>query len=416
MDVTTTLLQTEDIHELVEKLSAYLQKAIIVENKHFELIAYNAPPGFSFDPVQQKTILTKRCPLYVIERLKKEGVVNQLLRFDEPLRLNRMEDIDFYERVVVSLKHSGKVFGYLWIYEAALLQDKDLAFLSDIAPYLGESLYRKQSTTESGVHDFIWKIVNHDYTTETEMYEAATELAFPVSKLNQVIVYSVKDARLVHVLEKIKTCFKQRKMPYYLGKGTEIIGLNRADDRGTGQSQAAHLIEELKETLTVEEKEAVFVGAGKIYGRMQDIRKSYLEALEVIETFVFIEAKTQPFYEYQHLGLYKYFKLVYKKNINDGYRHPALVRLMEKDWAANSELLRTLWIYLKNDCRVAISAKELFIHPNTMNYRMKQIVEIGELDLVEVESKMEMYIELQLIHYVPDYEAFYQEEMEHHPN
>src|SRR5699024_852048 len=203
MNGTDKLLEIKDIHQLVEKLSGYLQKAIIVENRNFELIAYSAPSGFSFDPVQQKTILTKRCPLYVIEWLKKEGVVERLERNNHPIRLHRMEDIDFYERVVISLKHNGQLYGYLWIYEAAMLKDKDLAFIADIAQHLGNSLYKKQYIAENDQQSFIWKMLNHEYVSEAEMFQEAKRLSFQIPKACTVIVYSVRDAQLVYVLGKI---------------------------------------------------------------------------------------------------------------------------------------------------------------------------------------------------------------------
>src|SRR5699024_12340823 len=111
------LYQIEDNHQLAEELSAYLQKAIIIENDQFELVAYGSPITQSFDPVQQKTILAKRYPLYVIERLKREGIIDRLAKEDRPIRVGRMEDIHYYERIAITLKWREKICGYLCLYE-----------------------------------------------------------------------------------------------------------------------------------------------------------------------------------------------------------------------------------------------------------------------------------------------------------
>ncbi|WP_420801601.1 helix-turn-helix domain-containing protein [Providencia rettgeri] len=42
------------------------------------------------------------------------------------------------------------------------------------------------------------------------------------------------------------------------------------------------------------------------------------------------------------------------------------------------------------------TAKELFIHRNTLDYRLKRISEITKLDLLTIESKVLLYVALQL--------------------
>lgn len=415
MSVTDKLLDIKDIHQLVEQLSAYLQKAIIIENKNFELIAYSAPSGFSFDPVQQKTILTKRCPLYVIEWLKKEGVVERLEKNNHPIRLHRMEDIDFYERVVISLKYEGRLYGYLWIYEAAMLEDKDLGFLEDIAPHLGKSLYKKQYVEESDQQTFIWKMLNHEYISDVEMFQEAKRVSFGMPTPCTVIVYSVRDVQLVYVLEKIKAYFNRVGITYYLGKGTEIIGLVSSDMHSNEGDATDFLLKEIRELLTEEEYAAVFVGVGNMYDTLPSLRKSYLEALEVIETLVFLNVAKQETFHFQHLGMYRYMKLMYKKNMNDKHLNRHILKLMQADIKNNSELLWTLWHYLKHDCKVNKTAEALFIHPNTMSYRLKQMEELIRIDFSNMEAKVEYYMQLMLIHYVPDYRAFYEQELDNSP-
>ncbi len=42
----------------------------------------------------------------------------------------------------------------------------------------------------------------------------------------------------------------------------------------------------------------------------------------------------------------------------------------------SSELLNTLWCYLDNGRSLEATARELFVHPNTVRYRLKRISEV----------------------------------------
>ena len=77
MEAIDIILQTEDIHKATELISSKLGNPVIIENKNFELISYSSSSN-KFDQTQLKTILTKKCPVFIIDRLKKEGIVHQL--------------------------------------------------------------------------------------------------------------------------------------------------------------------------------------------------------------------------------------------------------------------------------------------------------------------------------------------------
>src|SRR5699024_9912261 len=128
--------------------------------------------------------------------------------------------------------------------------------------------------------------------------------------------------------------------------------------------------------------------------------------LEVIETMVFLNLD-QVTCSFNDLGVYRYIKLMYKKNVSEQYRNRNIIRLMKKDAENNSELLKTLWYYIKNNCRVGKTADELFIHPNTLNYRVKQIVELTSIDFNDVHHRGELYTQLLILKHVPDYEEHY---------
>lgn len=400
------LLQIKDIHQLAEEVSNVLQKAIVIENNQFELIAYSTPTDFSFDPIQQKTILTKRCPLYVIERLRKDGILRQLQEEDAPVRISQMEDIDFHQRVVCSLKINNKIYGYLWLYETAALTDEELALLDAISSHLAQVLYHQAYAKEDEIQTFLWNVMNDEFLNEAEILQAAKLVNFDVPDTFTVLVYSVNNTDYYDVLEKIRLELRQERIAYYFGKGTEIIGI--IDDRGKHPlEKAKEIMYAIHGKISQKENAAINIGVGNLYQSISYIRKSYTEALEVIETMVFLNIVDQDKYRFRDLGLYRYAKFAYKKNMAEEYRHPLLVTLMQKDRENKSELLKTLWHFLQNDCKVAKTADALFIHPNTMNYRMKQIGHLVEIDFNDMELKAELYMELLLLHRLPDYYNFY---------
>ena len=65
----------------------------------------------------------------------------------------------------------------------------------------------------------------------------------------------------------------------------------------------------------------------------------------------------------------------------EAFCHPAVITLRERDRAHSVQLLPTLSAYLKNDRDVMKTAAELYVHRNTLAYRLKRILELCPLDL-----------------------------------
>lgn len=63
------------------------------------------------------------------------------------------------------------------------------------------------------------------------------------------------------------------------------------------------------------------------------------------------------------------------------YCHPSLTILRKYDLSNKQELYKTLSVYLKNGCKLMQTAKELFIHRNTLSYRIDRIQELCHIDL-----------------------------------
>src|SRR5699024_4628599 len=350
----------------------------------------------------------KRCPLFVIEHLKKEGIVEKLKIENKPIRVNLLEDANFYQRIAISIKYHNQLFGYLWIYEPeAIFTDEQMELTTRIAARIGELLFNNQLAEKHDVHTLLWKMVNGEFTNNMEMYRAAKLANYSLPKQFSIVILSVQNPKYLYVFKQVKKIFVDMRIVYYLGKGTEIIGLIDTDDHDGLNAKVQKFFEQINKDLAAEERDALFIGIGNEYETLKRIRKSYLEALEVIETMSFLNVRNQKVYFYYELGFYRHLKAMYKKNVTEQYRNEQIVTLIDKDIKANSELVKTVWYYLKNDSKAGQTADELFIHHNTLHYRLKQVNELTSIDFTNVVEKMELYLELFLIFHVADYEEHY---------
>lgn len=71
-----------------------------------------------------------------------------------------------------------------------------------------------------------------------------------------------------------------------------------------------------------------------------------------------------------------------------------LNRLLHED--VNGLLVKTLKAWFKNNLLINDTAKELYIHRNTLDYRLKRISELTKLNISKIENKVLLYIALQL--------------------
>lgn len=81
---------------------------------------------------------------------------------------------------------------------------------------------------------------------------------------------------------------------------------------------------------------------------------------------------------------YKYYALfddMASKSLLSYSRHPALDTLIKYDRKKGSELYQTLRVFTKCGFNKAKTSEELFLHRNTVNYRISQIEQICEMDL-----------------------------------
>ncbi len=414
MEAKELILQAEDIHKATELISSKLGNPVIIENKNFELISYSSTFD-KIDQTQQKTILSKKCPIFIIDRLKKEGIVHRLEKDPDPIRVQAMEELGFHQRVVIAAKYLGNTMGYIWIQESRhLLQNEELAFLEDISPHLGNLIndaYARVNVKKGKKEEVLWRLLQHEYGSESQLRHEASLVKLTLPERFTVAVYSITSPHYKPMLDHLERLVQDSRLHtniYTLKTEYQMILVlyGKADKPFTTLELARNLTEKVKEQTGEEQFYNFLIGMGKEYTSLYQMRKSFLEALEVIETANFIGPRPESMpREFAQLGIYRYLPTLYEKNTSKDYYSDDLLSLIKNDAAKQTDLLRTLEVFLANDGKGKQTANELFIHPNTLNYRIKKIQELTSIDFNDFNMKVYLYTELLLLNNV---DAYYQ--------
>lgn len=154
-----------------------------------------------------------------------------------------------------------------------------------------------------------------------------------------------------------------------------------------------NFIREIYQQLQIKDIIGVF---GMSYQSLAYMKDSYEQALKVLELKRKFPIELASVYGYHQLGIYQFIDEIYQNRIRTHYRNEKIQRLKEYYYHHNTDLLSTLEIYLDCDCNSQKASEKIHIHPNTLNYRLKRVIEIGQLDFSNFNEKITLYIDLKL--------------------
>lgn len=93
---------------------------------------------------------------------------------------------------------------------------------------------------------------------------------------------------------------------------------------------------------------------------------------------------------YRDQGIYTLLSHVDDSRILDTYMEEKIGKLLQADELNDGNLSETLENYLNCSCNAKKTAEEMFLHRNTLNYRLKKIREILGCDLENLDTCLEL--------------------------
>lgn len=136
-------------------------------------------------------------------------------------------------------------------------------------------------------------------------------------------------------------------------------------------------------------------GVGNIYYQMANLRKSYKEAKKALEIGKLFMGENQIFL-FNELGIYRLLFMIDKKEEIVEFCIDTIGPLLEHDKKNDDNLCHCLETFLLNNGNIAKTSKDLYIHSNTLAYRLKKISAVIGKDINDSKIRFNLYFALMI--------------------
>ena len=137
--------------------------------------------------------------------------------------------------------------------------------------------------------------------------------------------------------------------------------------------------------------ESVSMGCGKLTKSIRCLWKSYRQA-KSIQKLQENGKIDHSLIFYSDMGIYKLLMGIEDREIIQEYYDKTIRPLLDYDEKNDSDLAVVLRAYLNHNGSVKETADELYVHRNTINYKLTRISEILDMDLSQLNTRLQLSV------------------------
>ena len=204
----------------------------------------------------------------------------------------------------------------------------------------------------------------------------AREFKIPFTLARQAYLIRFEQAEEVDCVEILQSLFPDRRNNYILPMDEETIVL-LAEYPRDNPALIDEMANQILDNLNAESMAKVHIGIGMPAENLKDIAKSYREASLALTVGAIFESDSYVM-RYDQLGL---GRLIYQ--LPPTLCHMFLDEVFPKGAyeALDSETLLTIQKFFENNLNGSETSRQLFVHRNTLVYRLDKVQKITGLDL-----------------------------------
>ena len=242
---------------------------------------------------------------------------------------------------------------------------------------------------------FIKNIIS-DNTLLVDMFSRAKELHIDVTAPRGVLLIRSPERVDSATVEILQNLFPDRKKDFIFSVNDTDVVLIKELSAGSDGSELDKYAQQIEDTLTSELFIKPVIGVGSVSGHLRQLAERYKEAQVAIEVGrVFDDDKMIIHYDNLGIGriIYKLPRTLCEMFLNEVFKKSPIDAL-------DQETLETINRFFENNLNVSETSRKLFVHRNTLVYRLEKIKKLTGLDLREFDHAIVFKVALMVKKYL----------------
>ncbi len=235
-----------------------------------------------------------------------------------------------------------------------------------------------------------------DNILPSDIYAKSKELHFTNDVLRVVFLIKFNGKNDIIPYDVMQNMFPGKNKDY-------VINVGERDSVLVKEIRANYDIEEIEEiannisdTISSEFYTKVSIGIGSVVGNIKDLARSYKEAQVALEVGKVFDTE-KDIISYDNLGIgrliYQLPTTLCEMFLQEVFKKGPLESL-------DKETLMTIQAFFENNLNVSETSRKLFVHRNTLVYRLEKIRKLTGLDLREFEHAITFKVALMVKKYL----------------
>ncbi len=235
-----------------------------------------------------------------------------------------------------------------------------------------------------------------DNILPSDIYIKSKELHFNNEESRIVFLIKFSNKTEIMPFEMLQNMFPDKTKDYVISVNEQDIVLVKEVARGTDIKEAEKVAVNIADTLSTEFYTKVSIGISTVVDNIKDLAKAYQEAQVALEVGKVFETEKN-ILSYENLGIgrliYQLPTTLCEMFLQEVFKKGNLDSL-------DRETLMTIQSFFDNNLNVSETSRKLFVHRNTLVYRLEKIRKLTGLDLREFEHAITFKVALMVKKYL----------------
>ncbi len=235
-----------------------------------------------------------------------------------------------------------------------------------------------------------------DNILPSDVYIKSKELHFNTDESRVVFLIKFYGKTDMMPFEMLQNMFPDKSHDYIISVGDRDVVLVKDVKNGTDCRENEKTATKIADTLSSEFFAKVSIGISTVVSNIKDLANAYKEAQVALDVGKVFETEKN-IISYENLGIgrliYQLPTTLCEMFLSEVFKNGSLDSL-------DQETLMTIQAFFENNLNVSETSRKLFVHRNTLVYRLEKIRKLTGLDLREFEHAITFKVALMVKKYL----------------